>query len=91
VRLIDTPLFPANYRGEALAQVQALEIFLASDQRVAWTVLSPPKDLEQGERTGRYRIGGDQVFADDKGDMRISVADYAVALVDELERFTVAY
>ncbi len=98
VRLIDTPEFPAESRAEAAAQAKALELFRTSAGDVEWTFLSPPALLEPGERTGRYRTGGDRLLTDGKGASRISVEDYAVALVDELEhpahvrrRFTVAY
>jgi putative NADH-flavin reductase len=63
-----------------------------------WTVLSPAIMIEPGERTGRFRLGRDQVVADEKGDSKISTGDYAVAMIDELERpahikerFTLAY
>ncbi|MGO4777332.1 NAD(P)-dependent oxidoreductase, partial [Lysobacter sp. 2RAB21] len=63
-----------------------------------WTFLSPAAHLVPGERSGRFRIGGDQLLVDDKGESNVSVQDYAVALIDELEqpahsrkRFTVAY
>ncbi len=98
VPLIDTPQFPAEWKAEAAAQVQALELFRTSASGVEWTFVSPPPLIEPGERTGRYRIGGDRLLTDGKGASRISVDDYAVALVDELEhpahvrqRFTVAY
>jgi putative NADH-flavin reductase len=98
VRLIDTPQFPAEWKAEASAQVQALELFRASTSGVEWSFLSPPVVIEPGQRTGRYRTGLDQLVADEKVVSRISVEDYAVALLDELERpahirqrFTIAY
>jgi uncharacterized protein len=98
VCLIDTPQFPAEWKAEALAQAEALKLFRASIGGVEWSFLSPPAMLEPGQRSGRYRTGSDQLLVDDKGVSRISVEDYAVALVDELERpahprqrFTVAY
>jgi hypothetical protein len=98
VRLFDTPQFPAEWKAEASAQIEALELFRASTGDVEWSYLSPPAHIEPGQRTGRYRTGGDQLLTDEKGESRISVEDYAVALVDELERpahirqrFTVAY
>lgn len=97
VALIDTPNFPADYLGEATPMVEALRIFRASSAEVDWTFMSPPILIEPGERTGRYRLGADQLVVDDKGASRISMEDYAVAFVDELEhpahlrqRFTVA-
>jgi putative NADH-flavin reductase len=98
LRLIDTPEFPAEWKAEASAQVEALELFRASTGGVEWSFLSPAAIIEPGQRTGRYRTGGDQLVTDEKGESRISFQDYAVALVDELERpahicqrFTVAY
>ncbi|MFI1582255.1 NAD(P)-dependent oxidoreductase [Embleya sp. NPDC020630] len=65
---------------------------------VTWTYLSPAADIGPGERTGAYRTGRDDLVVDADGVSRISVADYAVALLDEIEtpkhtgeRFTVAY
>ena len=62
------------------------------------TFLAPSAVLEPGQRTGKFRLGGDQLLVDAKGESRISVEDYAVAMLDELEqpkhvrqRFTVGY
>ncbi|WP_268245573.1 NAD(P)-dependent oxidoreductase [Planomonospora parontospora] len=98
VRLVDTPDFPAVYKGEALAQAELLELVRAQAGDLDWTYVSPAIVIEPGERTGSYRRGGDQVLADADGRSLISAEDYAVALVDELEtgqavgrRITVAY
>lgn len=98
LRLLDTPGFPAEWKPEAEAHAQALDVFRASASAIDWTVLSPAALIEDGERRGRYRIGGDQLLADAEGNSRISVADYAVALLDRVEkhdasrrRITVAY
>jgi putative NADH-flavin reductase len=98
VQWIDTPAFPAEWKAEAAAQVEALKIFRAMGGSNEWTFLCPPALLEHGHRTWRYRTGGDQLLTDEKGDSRISVEDFAVAVLDELERpahirkrFTVAY
>ncbi|GGK58110.1 putative epimerase/dehydratase [Planomonospora parontospora subsp. parontospora] len=98
VRLVDTPEFPAVYKGEALAQAELLELVRAQAGDLEWTYVSPAIVIEPGERTGSYRRGGDQVLADADGRSLISAEDYAVALVDELEtaqavgrRITVAY
>ena len=63
-----------------------------------WTAISPPASIQPGERTGKFRLGTDQLLVDEKGDSSISAEDYAIALVDELEkpahgrrRFTVGY
>jgi hypothetical protein len=84
VQRLDTPEFPDAYRPSGHAQREALALYRASD--LDWTYLSPPIIIETGQRTGRYRVGGDQVLSDAHGRSRISMQDYAVALLDELER-----
>jgi putative NADH-flavin reductase len=81
VRLVDTPEFPEIYKTEALASAAALEELRNTDASVDWTYLSPAPVIDEGERTGSYRIGDDSPVGS-----FISFADYAVALVDELER-----
>jgi hypothetical protein len=97
VQLLDTPGFPAAYRGSAEGARQALNL-LREERDLNWTMLSPSAVIAPGERTGRFRLGGDQLLSDAKGESRISVQDYAAAFVDELEkpaharrRFTVGY
>lgn len=97
VRLLDTPGFPAEIKIEAQPAADALDR-VREDQTLEWTFLSPSIMLVPGERTGKFRIGGDQVLKDAKGDSRISQEDLAVAILDELEhprhirkRFTVGY
>lgn len=96
-QLIDTPNFPPQYRASAEGARQALNL-LRDERELDWTMLSPSALIAPGERTGRFRLGGDQLLVDAKGDSRISVQDYAAAFVDELEqpahrrrRFTVGY
>ncbi|MDQ7988719.1 MAG: NAD(P)-dependent oxidoreductase [Candidatus Dactylopiibacterium sp.] len=96
VQLVDTPEFPADIKQGALAAREALNR-LRREDALEWTFLSPPVFLAPGERTGRYRIGGDQVLMAGDAPAGISVADLAVAIVDEIEharhpraRFTVA-
>lgn len=83
--LCDRPGFPEAVRPEALAHRSALEYFRTVDD-VDWTYISPPAEIAPGERTGHYRVGGDQLLTDAYGASRISAEDYAVAFVDELER-----
>ena len=97
VQLVDTPQFPAEYRTEAQAARDALELFRA-ESALAWSFVSPAPLLVPGERTGRFRLGGNEVLMDGDKPGRISVEDLAVAIVDELEsprhlrqRFTLAY
>lgn len=97
VELIDTPQFPVEWKGTAEGARQALNL-LRKEQELDWTVLAPSAYLEPGERTGTFRLGTDQLLADESGKSHISLADYAVAMIDELEqpahsrsRFTVGY
>lgn len=96
VQLVDAPHFPAQWKTIALAHRDAMQVLKNSD--LDWTILSPSATIEPGERTGKFRLGKDNLLADDKGVSRISAEDYAIALVDELEhprhireRFTVGY
>lgn len=97
-RVIDDPDFPAAWKPEAEAQGEALAMFRAYRGPVEWTYVSPAALIEPGERTGTYRLGGEQLLVDAEGRSRISIADYAVALLDRVERrdaanrrITVAY
>lgn len=97
VQLVDTPPFPAEYKQGALAAREALNR-LKLEATLDWSFVSPPIGLAPGARTGQYRTGLDDLLPG-VGDAPagISVADLAVAMVDELEtprhvqqRFTVA-
>lgn len=97
VQVIDTPQFPAEWRASAQGARDALAL-LRQEQQLDWTMLSPAAVIAPGERTGKFRLGTDSLLVDAGGDSRISVEDYAVAMLDELEkpahtrrRFTVAY
>lgn len=97
VQLVDTPEFPAEWKQGALGARDALNE-IREETSLDWSLLSPPILLQPGERTGQYRLGQDAPLMDGTQPGRISVADLAVALVDELEsprharqRFTVAY
>ncbi len=97
VRLLDTPGFPAEIKVEAQPAAEALSR-VREEKALEWTFVSPSIMLVPGQRTGKFRIGGDQVLKDAKGDSRISQEDLAVAIIDELEkprhirkRFTVGY
>lgn len=96
-QLLDTPEFPAAYRGTAEGARQALNL-LRAQPSLDWTMLSPSAVIAPGERTGRFRLGGDQLLVGTDGKSHISVEDYAVAFIDEMEkpahsrrRFTVGY
>ncbi|MFL5605295.1 MAG: NAD(P)-dependent oxidoreductase [Gemmatimonadaceae bacterium] len=85
-RLMDAPGFPDAYKAEAKEGADSLDVYRAEGDGVDWTFLSPAAEIHPGERTGRYRTTGDRFLADDKGKSSISYEDYAVALLDELER-----
>jgi putative NADH-flavin reductase len=96
-QFVDSPEFPAEWKDGARAARDALTALKESDWK-DWTFVSPAFVLAPGERTGAYRLGGENPVFDDKGESRISVEDLAVALVDEAEtpkhigrRFTLGY
>ncbi|MFB7722972.1 NAD(P)-dependent oxidoreductase [Nocardia sp. NPDC056100] len=99
-RFVDSPDFPAQYLETARDQSAALEIFRSSETGVRWSYVSPPPvHLVPGEATGSYRAEArDTPIVDADGESRISVGDYASAIVDAVERdsfigarFMVAY
>lgn len=97
VALVDTPEFPALYKEEASKGRDYLTL-LRGEAGLDWTFLSPSAVIAPGERTGKFRLGGDQLLVGADGQSRISQEDYAIALIDELEkpahsrrRFTVGY
>lgn len=96
VPLVTTPEFPAAYKPEAEKGAEFLNM-LRSENDLDWTFLSPSAEFVPGKRTGKFRLGGDQLLTTPNGSS-ISFEDYAVAFVDELEnpahsrkRFTVGY
>ncbi|NUT96279.1 MAG: NAD(P)H-binding protein [Saccharothrix sp.] len=93
----EEPGFPAEILPIALACAEQHAVFTAESE-VDWTYVSPPALIEPGERTGTYRLGRDDLVVDAEGVSAISMEDFAVALLDEVEeprhrrsRFTVAY
>jgi hypothetical protein len=86
VRLYDTPEFPEAYKAEAREGIDSLDVYRNESGDLDWTFVSPAAEIGPGERTGKYRTGGDQLLTDRDGRSFISYEDYAVALVDELER-----
>ena len=90
-------LLPRKFEAELFGQILALE-YLRGVSDVRWTYVTPPRNFTNGERTGSYRTGADQMLEDSRGRSRISRADFAVAIIDEAEagahinrRFAVAY
>lgn len=97
LQLIDTPDFPEEWKVGASATREVLYL-LRDESELEWTFLSPSALIEPGRRTGKFRLGTDQLLTDPEGKSRISLQDYAVAMLDELEnpkhmrqRFTVGY
>lgn len=96
-RLVDQPDFPAQWKDGALRTAAFLDQ-LRGETELDWAFVSPAAMLAPGERTGHYRVGGDQLMTDSNGESCISLKDYAVAMLDETERpqhhrkrFSVAY
>ena len=83
VCVADGPDFPDAFKPLAAAMAKALgELRARSD--VKWTYLSPAGDFQaDGERTGGYILGGEELTLNDRGESVISYADYAIAMVDE--------
>lgn len=95
--LVDAPGFPELYKAEASAGRDFLNA-IRGEQELEWTFLSPSAVLAPGTRTGKFRVGADQLLTAPNGDSSISIEDYAIAVIDELEnprhirqRFTVGY
>lgn len=77
--------FPAEFKPLAEAQGKALEELRKRDD-VRWTFVSPAGDFQaDGERTGEYILAGEELTLNDRGESIISYADYAIAMVDEIE------
>jgi uncharacterized protein len=97
IRLVTTPGFPAAYKAEAEKGATFLDL-LRAEKELNWTFLSPSALFTAGQRTGKFRLGTDQLLTADDGKSWISFEDFAVALADEIERpahirqrFTVGY
>ncbi|MEH2502683.1 putative NADH-flavin reductase [Bradyrhizobium sp. AZCC 1588] len=97
VRLVTTPGFPVAYKAEAEKGAAFLDL-LRAEKELNWTFLSPSALFTAGERTGKFRLGTDQLLTAADGKSSISFEDFAVALADEIERpahirqrFTVGY
>ncbi|SOB54027.1 NAD(P)-dependent oxidoreductase [Pseudomonas lundensis] len=96
-KVIDSEGFPDEYKPEATAGGQYLET-LRKEQDLDWTFLSPSAEFVEGERTGKFRLGKDHLLFGADGKSWITFADFAIALLDEVEhpahsrqRFTVGY
>ena len=88
-RLLDTPEFPAQFKGEAGSAAEALEALRADTTGADWFFVSPAAafgSYNPGQPTGKYRVGGDILLTDESGKSEISGADYALAFVDEIDK-----
>jgi uncharacterized protein len=97
-QLLDQPGFPEIYKAEAIEGLEALRVWRSEAAGLDWTYLSPAAEIGPGERTGKYRTTADTLLVDAEGKSFITFEDYAVAVLDELEkpqhvgqRFGVAY
>jgi uncharacterized protein len=97
IRVVDDPGLPAWVKPGSLATINALEQ-LQKESQLEWSFLAPSAEMKPGKRTGKFRLGADSLLVDADGHSWISVEDYAVAMIDELEkpahirqRFTVGY
>lgn len=87
-RQAETGQIPPEYAGEALQMNEVLGELLASAESLDFTFVSPAMQFgayAPGEALGRYRVGGEVAFTDDAGVSAVSGADFALAIVDELE------
>ena len=85
LQVIDGPDFPEMFKPLAAAQGKALDE-LRGRSDVKWTFISPARDFQaDGERTGKYILAGEELTLNSKGESIISYADYAIAMVDEIE------
>ncbi len=98
VDVVDSDFYPAGHRAHTLRNREILRGLKRGEHDLDWSYVSPPLNIKAGERTGRFRLGGDQLLRDANGESRISEADFAIAIIDALDqgkfirqRFTVAY
>jgi uncharacterized protein len=83
--LMDSEGFPEEYKAEASQAADALTVFRAVTD-LDWTYVSPAAVIHPGEKTGSYRLGGDQLLVDDEGNSEISAEDFALAIADLVEQ-----
>lgn len=98
VRVMDTSTFPQEILPGVKGLAKVLTDFLLPEKDIDWVFFSPAGNIFPGERTAKFRLGKDNLIVDNDGNSNISVQDYAVAMIDELEnanhhqeRFTIGY
>lgn len=97
-RLMDTDVFPESFIPAVTALANVLYELQKSNTTFEWAFFSPAGNIIHGERTGNFQIGKDNLITNNKGESTISVEDYALAMIDEVEnpqhhnsRFTIGY
>lgn len=98
LRVVDSGAIPDAIMGGVKSLGEFYLNTLMNEKAIDWIFFSPAGTLEPGKRTGKFRLGKDDLIIDENGISHISVEDYAVAMVDELEnpkhhyeRFTIGY
>lgn len=98
LRVVDSGAIPDAIMGGVKSLGEFYLNTLINEKEIDWVFFSPAGTLEPGQRTGKFRLGKDDLIVDEKGNSHISVEDYAVAMVDEMEqanhhqeRFTIGY
>lgn len=98
LRVVDSGAIPDAIMGGVRSLGEFYLNTLMNEKDIDWIFFSPAGTLEPGKRTGKFRLGKDDLIMDENGNSHISVEDYAVAMVDELEnpkhhyeRFTIGY
>ena len=97
-RLMDAGIIPESFLPAVRALANVYLIDLTTEKSIDWVFFSPAGIIEPGLRTGKFRLGKDDMIVNEKGESKISVQDYAVAMIDEVEkpahhreRFTIGY
>lgn len=96
--VIDSGVIPESILSGVKALAQVLKDQLLPEKEIDWVFFSPAGNIAPGERTGVYQLGLDNLIVNEQGESKISVEDYAKAMIDELEnpehhqqRFTIGY
>lgn len=98
INLVDAPSFPEEYRTLAISHQKALENVYRKESELNWTNVSPSAYIFEGERTNKFRIEENNLLTNEKGESAISMEDFAVGIINEVEsasfskkRFTIGY
>jgi uncharacterized protein len=97
-RMMDAGVMPEPFLPAVKALAEIYLVDLMAEKNINWVFFSPAGNIEPGMRTGKFRLGKDDLIVNEKGESKISVQDYAKAMIDELEtpahhreRFTIGY